>query len=299
MRWCFNSEALPTFYAHLMNINFQPVASESLTPDDFDELDGILDDLRTRNDETPQWEFCEGFMAAVLCCRRFISTGECLAVLLDIATLGEPDASGELGEGSFASPEQAQRFMTLWMRRWNEVAQAINTRVESLEDERAYYPEVMDVRGALAAMTDAERAEAQAALSSDIEADDDSTPAFGQVWAIGFMFAVESWPDEWAAPRDKAAVKWLDEALDAIVAMTEDDTDPPTISVFDDDAPPSVSEKRFNAFADAIWAVYDLREMWRNIGPRVATVHKVATPGRNDVCHCGSGKKYKKCHGAN
>jgi preprotein translocase subunit SecA len=21
-------------------------------------------------------------------------------------------------------------------------------------------------------------------------------------------------------------------------------------------------------------------------------------PGRNDLCHCGSGKKYKKCHGA-
>jgi len=21
-------------------------------------------------------------------------------------------------------------------------------------------------------------------------------------------------------------------------------------------------------------------------------------PGRNDPCHCGSGKKYKKCHGA-
>ncbi len=281
-----------------------PPVTQPLTPDEFDELDGILDDLRTRNDETPQWEFCEGFMAAVLCCRRPISMGECLAVLLDIAVPGEPGASGEPGEpgeGSFADPEQAQRFMVLWMRRWVEVAEAISTRVESLEDERAYYPEVMDVRGALAAMTEAERAEAQAAIASDVDGDidDDSTPAFGQVWAIGFMFAVESWPDEWAAPRDKAAVKWLDEGLQAIVAMTEDDTDPPTIAVFGDDTPPSVSEKRFNAFADAIWAVYDLREMWRNIGPRVATVHKVATPGRNDVCHCGSGKKFKKCHGAN
>lgn len=278
-----------------------PPVTQALTPDEFDELDGILDDLRTRNDETPQWEFCEGFMAAVLCCRRPISMGECLAVLLDIAVPGEPGASGEPGEGSFADPEQAQRFMVLWIRRWVEVAEAISTRVESLEDERAYYPEVMDVRGALAAMTEAERAEAQAAIASDVDGDidDDSTPAFGQVWAIGFMFAVESWPDEWAAPRDKAAVKWLDEGLQAIVAMTEDDTDPPTIAVFGDDTPPSVSEKRFNAFADAIWAVYDLREMWRNIGPRVATVHKVAAPGRNDVCHCGSGKKYKKCHGAN
>ncbi|MBL8631698.1 MAG: SEC-C domain-containing protein [Myxococcales bacterium] len=23
-----------------------------------------------------------------------------------------------------------------------------------------------------------------------------------------------------------------------------------------------------------------------------------ATPGRNDPCNCGSGKKFKKCHGA-
>ena len=24
----------------------------------------------------------------------------------------------------------------------------------------------------------------------------------------------------------------------------------------------------------------------------------MARPGRNDLCHCGSGKKYKKCHAA-
>jgi hypothetical protein len=24
---------------------------------------------------------------------------------------------------------------------------------------------------------------------------------------------------------------------------------------------------------------------------------KTAKAGRNDMCHCGSGKKYKKCHG--
>jgi uncharacterized protein len=45
-------------------------------------------------------------------------------------------------------------------------------------------------------------------------------------------------------------------------------------------------------------AVYDLREIWRDIGPRVETVHRVPTPGRNDPCSCGSGKKYKKCCGA-
>ena len=28
-------------------------------------------------------------------------------------------------------------------------------------------------------------------------------------------------------------------------------------------------------------------------------VNKVPKVGRNDPCPCGSGKKYKKCHGAN
>jgi len=51
-------------------------------------------------------------------------------------------------------------------------------------------------------------------------------------------------------------------------------------------------------FGDAIWAVYDLRRLWRSQGPRVETVRKEATPGRNDPCPCGSGKKFKKCHGA-
>ena len=39
----------------------------SLPPEAFDALDDILDDLRTRYDETPQWEFCEGFMVALIC----------------------------------------------------------------------------------------------------------------------------------------------------------------------------------------------------------------------------------------
>ena len=101
-----------------------------------------------------------------------------------------------------------------------------------------------------------------------------------------------------AAVLNTDAAKLHDHCLEAIVALTEDDTDVPTLSALSEDGPPSVSEERLNAYGEALWAVYDLREIWRSIGPRVAQVIKEATPGRNDVCSCGSGKKYKKCCGA-
>ncbi len=259
---------------------------EGLTPEDFDALDAILDDLRTRLDEVPQWEFCEGFMAALICCRRAIPPSEYLGALMG------DDQGGEFGPQLFASPEQHEQFLTLWNKRWNEVAAHLDAEVDSLEDERAYAPEVMDVRGAIAAMSDEERA----AMAEELE--NEELPAFAQVWALGFMFVVETWPEEWTAPRDKQAADWLEDALDRIVTMTEDDTDPPEISMFGENSPPSVSQNRLNAYGEAIWAVYDLRELWRNIGPRVETVRKEAEPGRNDPCWCGSGQKYKKCHGA-
>ena len=244
---------------------------------DFDALDDILDDLRTRHDETPQWEFCEGFLAALVCCRRRIPEDEWLPVLLGLDE-----------GGSFADAAQRERFLGLWTRRSAEVQQALDTEVQALDEDKAYAPEVMDVRGAIASLPPEEREEV---AGEDI-------PSFAQVWALGFMYAIESWPEEWEAPKDKEAARWHDLSLQAIVALTEDDTDEATLSAFAEDGPLSVSEQRLNAYGEALWAVYDLREIWRNIGPRVQQVIKGETLGRNDPCSCGSGKKYKKCCGA-
>jgi uncharacterized protein len=301
-----HAEIAPEFSFHvfpfqaLMPASFRsPSAAEDsprpapLAPEDYDVLDDILEDLRARNPNVPQWEFCEGFMAALVCCRRTIHPAEYWPVLLDagddLATL-------------FTDAAQLERFSALWQQRWDGIAVALSIEVESLDDERAYCPEVIDVRGAIAALPESERAEA---LSHDDgqAADTSDLPAFGQVWALGFMFAVESWPDEWVVPsRDKEAKRWIDESMEAIAVLCEDDTGPAEVSAFETDAgegPPSMSNARLQAFGEAVWAVYDLRELWRSIGPRVETVRRAAEPGRNDLCHCGSGKKYKKCHGAN
>lgn len=266
----------------------------AVAADQFDTIDAILDDLRTRYDETPQWEFCEGFMAALICCRRAMPQAEYLDVLLAIAEGGDDEPvvvqEGDSAPepcGSFADDAQRAQFLQIWEQRWTEIKTALDTPIESLEDTHAYHPEVMDVRGAMAELSPEERAELP----------DEALPAFGQVWALGFMFAVEAWPDEWAEPSDKKAAKWHDVSLQAIVALTEDDAGEPELSPFSDDGPPSMSTDRLNAFADAVWSVYDLREIWRGIGPRVETLRRADVPGRNDPCNCGSGKKYKKCHG--
>lgn len=262
-------------------------ASLPLETADFDELEDILDELRTREEETPQWEFCEGFLAALVCCRRRIEPAEWLAALLGAAS-GAQDGAGESPDpGPFSGEAQRARFLELWLRREDEVRAALAIEIESLDDERAYHPEVMDARGALAALSPEERS----------EYDDEPMPAFAQVWALGFFYAVETWPDEWALPRDREVASYIEEAMQDIAALAEDDAEPPTISPFGDDGPPSVSEARLDAFGAALWAVYDLRELWGSLGPRVETVRKAPQPGRNDLCWCGSGKKFKKCHG--
>ena len=255
----------------------------ALTSDDFDELDTLLDDLRTRDDEVPQWEFCDGFLAAVVCTREPISDEEAVDALL-------PEFEGETP--LFASAEQKARFLALWARRRAEIAESLRTPVNALDDDRAFSPEVMDVRGAVAALPDDERA-AWEAGSTELE-----LPSFAQVWALGFMYVVENWTEAWEAPRDRDTAQWLDDSLQKLVALTEDDTDTPDVSMYAEDGPPSVSQARLNAFGEALWAVYDLHQIWRSLGPRVGTVVKGDTPGRNDPCSCGSGKKFKKCCGA-
>ena len=86
--------------------------------------------------------------------------------------------------------------------------------------------------------------------------------------------------------------------MESIVALTEDDLAAPSTNLYDEEGPPSVSQDRIELLGEAIWAVYDLRQVWKSLGPRIEPVVRAQQPGRNDPCWCGSGKKFKKCHGA-
>jgi uncharacterized protein len=245
---------------------------QPLGPDDYDAQDAVLDALRDTEPHTPDWEFCEGFLAALVCCRRPVPAEEYWPVLL----------------GPAFRPMEQMEFVWRWRRRWHEVQQALDAEVETLEDERSYQPEMLDVRGAVLALPEGERGNEDPA----------TLPSFGETWAHGFLHAVRSWPDDWAPPRDRDAASMLEDALGAIEDLAAPDNGVPAVSMHVEDGPPSVSEERLSLYGEAVWAVYDLRQLWKSLGPRVDAVRKAPEPGRNDPCPCGSGKKYKKCHGA-
>jgi uncharacterized protein len=231
-----------------------------LGPEEFQELETLLDGVRARLKVTPHWEYCEGFMAALVCCRRTMEPEEYLRVLFTA------DGARLPLDTVFADAARQQRFLELWRSRWQTVRQALDTKVSGLDDPGAYQPRVLP------------------------------GPSFAQLWALGFMAAVQAWPEEWAGPRNKAAQHWRSATQTLVLALTDEDTGPLVLHAFADaEGEPTVSVLRMKAFADAIWAVYNMRELWRQLGPRIETVHAPAAPGRNDPCHCGSGKKFKKC----
>lgn len=263
-----------------------PAPHDALQGTDFDELDQILDELAAQGGDVPPWEYLDGALAALVCTRRPVPPSEWLPVLLGTGPL--PTAPHPEGV-HFPSTARYERFLELCARREAELRTALSTEVQSLDDERSYHPEVVDLRGAIAAMPEAERPGGD---------EDEPLPSYAQAWAEGFCDVVEHWAEEWAAPRDKETAGWIEESLQSIALLTDDDRGQPSLNLHEEDAPPSVSDARLDQFYAAIWAVYELFKVWRALGPRTEPVRSAATPGRNDPCWCGSGKKFKKCHGA-
>ncbi len=118
----------------------------------------------------------------------------------------------------------------------------------------------------------------------------------GALWAEGFLSAVALFPDVWVEPDDAEAKALLAELLADIEALLK-----PTPA--DAPVPPAVGDEppltpREAAIDRALFAAQDLRLFWLDHAPKPATRRVEPQPGRNDPCPCGSGRKFKKCHGA-
>ncbi len=120
---------------------------------------------------------------------------------------------------------------------------------------------------------------------SDVDGAGDPVASTLAPWLAGFLSALEQFP----LPEGPAS-----ERLGEAMARFESYLDP---EVANDAGPrPATVDAAIAEVVHDVFVVYDASERERY---RVAPVQRAgAKVGRNDPCPCGSGKKYKNCHGA-
>jgi len=244
------------------------ISNKPLSDDELAVYSDLIHDVSERADLPLSLEGIDGFATALLVAPRLIMPSEYFPVLL-----------GEGGMAVFQNETELGLFMDCFNRRWNEIQRALAAPVENLADPKALAPLIMDWEGLLSELPEAEAHEVRQDM-----------PAYGQLWAAGFLIVVEHWEDDWSLPEDSKDESFVDACLDPFYALITPEADW---------TPEERKLNRDEHVASAIWGAYDLREFWLDRGfvPH-APIRKPPEPGRNDPCPCGSGKKYKKCCGA-
>ena len=244
---------------------------QRLSDDDLDELADLLG-ADWAPETTMDIEQLDGLLAGLICSPR---------VLMPSAYLPEI-FGGE--EPAFPDMATAQRFFDLLMRRNNQVATALNAPIERLDDPRAYVPLLLDWS------PDGEIARSLAEAGST-----EPLPLAGELWARGFLHAVSLAREDWETlpEGDEEGAELVEEALDTIAALVPDDDEA--------GGGEASAEERDELIGEALVAAYDLREYWRDVQFEQVRVkepiRREPKIGRNDPCPCGSGRKFKQCHG--
>lgn len=200
-----------------------------------------------------------------------------------------PAMCGDAFDRAFADPEDHARALRPLLGRLAVLRRQLDP--EALLER----PEEMRLLPLVAEYTDADRR--RVVDEGVMAAEDAAILQTGALWAQGFLDAMEAFPEIWVEPADEATAGDFGALVDQVAVLL---------------VPPGSDEARAHAamywpageptrdelLAEACWAVQDLRLYWVDHAPRPATRRVAPTPGRNDPCPCGSGKKYKKCCGA-
>jgi uncharacterized protein len=230
-------------------------------------------------DERVSPEWLDGCMAALLAGPRALTPLQWLPRLLDDAW-----------QRTFADPHDQQQALATLLARWNVLASQLDA--QALFDE----PDVLRLSPLLGDYSSEARDAlvAEGKLSADDPAD---WPLVGELWALGVLETIEVFADDWVEPaEDDEDAAWYDGSLRAIEALLQRDE----AQLAADLALryPGQQLSRDELVDEACLALQDLRCYWVDHAPRHAPRRVEPTPGRNDPCPCGSGKKFKKCHGA-
>lgn len=112
-------------------------------------------------------------------------------------------------------------------------------------------------------------------------------------WVAGFQHATLCFPDLAELPDD-AVMAALARLYRHLPAQTDEERE--VVATLDRESPLATLD---DAMEELVVTVADLYDLTREQRYKVETVKReVPKVGRNDPCPCGSGKKFKQCHGA-
>ena len=216
--------------------------------------------------------------------------------LTALAALPQPPATDEwlpqlCGDGfdrAFADPESATKARGALERRLAVLCAQLDPAA-MLDD-----PEALRLAPLMAEYTDEDRRQLQAEGLSETDAALFQT---GMPWAEGFFEAVRLFEAAWTPPPGEepaAAFSVAFAQIDALRMAPDEEEWKAHLATYWPKEPPT----RDDLITEVCFAVQDLRLFWVDFAPVTAPRKAEALPGRNDLCHCGSGKKFKKCHGA-
>ncbi len=173
------------------------------------------------------------------------------------------DMSGGGEEPKFENLEQARRIMELLMKMMNSI-------ITLLSQDSDYY----------------------APLPDTLELDSDETKDYLiKLWATGFMIGVKCCTSEWEPLISNKKSSWLFTSIFMLSLRPENPVPLPTEKFrrIWESVPQCVIA--INKF----WLPYRHKELARAKG--VVLASEADQTGRNELCPCGSGKKFKKCCG--
>ncbi len=230
-------------------------------------------------DDTIDTEWADGYLTALAAGPRRVEIDEWLPLML-----------GDNFDRAFADPADVHLARAALMQRLNELRQDLDP--ECLLDN----PDTVTLAPLMQVWDD--EARARVVEEGHATAEEVAKAQTGAAWAEGFFSAVDDFADDWPIPEAD------DELADTFTALCE------TIAALGWDP----ASERFINFAKAGWkdadpsrdelideacfAVQDLRVYWLDHGLKHEPIRLEPKVGRNDPCPCGSGKKFKKCHGA-
>jgi uncharacterized protein len=112
-------------------------------------------------------------------------------------------------------------------------------------------------------------------------------------WVAGFHFATVCFPDLVEIPEDDV-MSALARVMRHLPVETDEERE--VVATLDRELPLKTLD---DAIEELVSSVADLYDLTMDERYKVETVRREAPKvGRNDPCPCGSGKKFKQCHGA-